>query len=178
MNIARTIAIQTSRKWRLTEYEDVLSELYLWLTIKASKGVLERYRHEQYGMQKLYVGMKRYATQYAIKEYELKTGDKLMPFNDKGEQYAYTIEQLNAALYVLWDFQDVIMTENNGKLQDIMLSLKLAFDKLNYAEQIILQYKYREGLTYKEIGQQLDCKEDAARMRIKRLVNRLQKNIG
>lgn len=193
LNLATIVARQVSRKWRLTRFDDMQAELYHWLTVKASKGVLERYRGEQYGEQKLYTGLKRYAIQYAIKETETLTGQKLSSFNDKGEMYSYTINNINKALPYLWDYETITSSnvvenpqtgktegyhEADNQLEDIMLSLKIAVEQLNYAEQILLEYKYREDKTYKQIGDIIGVKEDAARMRIKRLIIKIQKLIG
>ena len=172
-NTATVIARQVSRKWRLTDFEDMQAELYTWLVIKASKGVLERYRTEQYGEQKLYTGLKRYAIKYAIKETEKITGQKLMPYNENGEHYTYTIENIKNALPFLWDYEQITDThikENpqtgqalkqyqpETKVADIMFSIKIAIEKLNYSEQILLQYKYREDKTFKQIAELLDIK--------------------
>ena len=193
LNIATIIARQTARKWRLTNFQDVQGELYKWLTIKASKGVLERYRREEYGEQKLFIGLKRYATQYAIKETETITGQKLSAYNDKGEQYSYTTTHLSNALRFLWDYEHATThnvkenpitgqtdgyQEANNPVEDIMVSLKIALQKLNYAEQILLEYRFREDKTYKQIGELLDIKEDAVRQRINRLITKIQRIIG
>lgn len=193
MTTASVIARQTARKWRLTDFQDIQSELYLWLTVKASKGVLQRYRTEQYGEQKLYTALQRHATSYAIKETETITGQKLMPFNNKGEHYAYTTENITNALPYLWDYtqmqlNNTVENPTTGEalhyayheniIEDIMVSIKIALTQLNYSDQLILEFKYRDGKTYKQVGDMLTIKEDAARMRIKRLILKIQKLIG
>lgn len=193
LNTATVIARQTARKWRLTDFEDIQAELYEWLVVKASKGILERYRGEQYGEQKLYTALNRYATKYAIKETETITGQKLMPFNDKGEQYTYSVENITNALPYLWDYEhmrlnhseqnpitgETLNTSNSDNIiEDIMVSIKIALTQLNYSDQLLLEFKYRDGKTYREVGDIIGVKEDAARMRIKRLITKLQKTIG
>lgn len=193
LNTATVIARQTARKWRLTDFEDIQAELYEWLVVKASKGILERYRGEQYGEQKLYTALNRYATKYAIKETETITGQKLMPYNDKGEQYTYSIENITNALPYLWDYEHMKLNDsvenpitgealhygnNDNIIEDIMVSIKIALSQLNYSEQLLLEFKYRDGKTYRQIGEMLHIKEDASRMRIKRLIEKLQKTIG
>lgn len=193
LNIATTVARQTARKWRLTDFEDIQAELYLWLTVRASKGNLERYETAGHYESKLYSFMTQHATRYAIKETELKTGQKLMPYNDKGEQYSYTVENITNALPYLWDYQNMQLNntvenpttgealhyvDHENIIEDIMVSIKIALTQLNYSDQLILEFKYRDGKTYKQVGEMLTIKEDAARMRIKRLILKLQKLIG
>lgn len=80
LQLAGAVARRTATSWRLTDFNDIQGELYLWLTIKASNGTLDRYRLlGKKGYNSLALGMKRHALKYAIKQTETITGSKLPP---------------------------------------------------------------------------------------------------
>lgn len=190
MKAVKTVANKHSYKWRAVNKEDLQQHLYLFLTRKYD--TLTRWRTEQYGEAKLYVSLNREANNYCVKEQAEANGEKTLSTN-KTTQNTYTFKQIETALKYLWEYNTnitnqttthpnydnmIVETTETHKVIDIMLDIKHAITQLNYSEQILLEYRYKEQKTFPQIAELLNIKEDAARMRIKRLTNKLQNIIG
>lgn len=190
MKAVKTTANRHAYKWRAVNKEDLQQHLYLFLTRKYD--TLTRWRTEQYGEAKLYVSLNREANNYCVKEQAEANGEKTLSTN-KTTQNTYTYKQIETALKYLWEYNTnitnqttthpnydnmIVETTETQKVIDIMLDIKHAITQLNYSEQILLEYRYKEQKSFPQIAQLLNIKEDAARMRIKRLTNKIQNIIG
>lgn len=189
LQLAKQIANKQSRSWVNVEREDLEAYLYLWLVEKHK--TVERYRYEEGGEGKLYVSLNRAATKYAAKEQSHYNGASVS--KQQQTKYAYTFNTVDKALEYLWNYEHVILStveehpkygyttttiNTDNDIQTLMIDIKTAFSKLNPAEQILLEYRFREDKTYNQIGELLDITDNAARMRINRLINKLQRIIG
>lgn len=190
MKAVKTVANKHAYKWQAVNKEDLQQHLYLFLTRKYD--TLERWRTEEYGEAKMYVSLNREANLYCVKEQATTNGEKTLSTN-LSTKNTYTFKQIEAALNYLWEYETSLLSsttthpENDNiiitnsetqKLLDIMLDIKTAINKLNPSEQILLEYRHKEHKTFKEIAQLLNINEDAARMRLKRLTNKIQNTIG
>jgi RNA polymerase sigma factor (sigma-70 family) len=190
MKAVKTVANKHSYKWRAVNKEDLQQHLYLFLTRKYD--TLERWRTEEYGEAKLFVSLNREANNYCVKEQAEANGEKTLSTNLTTKN-TYTFKQIETALNYLWEYESSIMSsttthpDNDNiivghsetqKLLDIMLDIKTAITRLNPAEQIIIEYRHKEHKTFKQIAELLNITEDAARMRLKRLTNKIQNTIG
>lgn len=59
------------------------------------------------------------------------------------------------------------------RLKEDILELEAAMDQLSENQRDIVIMRQYEGLSFKEIGKELDCSEDAARMQFARAMNKL-----
>lgn len=59
------------------------------------------------------------------------------------------------------------------RLKEDVLELEAAMDQLPEKQKEIVIMRQYEGLSFKEIGQELDCSEDAARMQFARAMDKL-----
>lgn len=176
--LAKNIAYKMAGKWKLMDREELHARLNYWLVIKYN--TVERYRTEEGGEGKLYVALNREAAKQCQKETELITGEPMHMKENQLGLYTYTNEVIFNALGYYWTWKGTTLTndDSGNQIQDIMIDLERAYNNLNPADQIILEYKFREDKTYAEIGELLTISKQAARMRIVNLVDRIKKIIG
>jgi DNA-directed RNA polymerase specialized sigma subunit len=174
--LAKTIAYKMASKWKLMDRDELHARLNYWLVVKHN--TVERYRTEEGGEGKLYVALNREAAKQCQHETELITGE---PMHMKENQsYTYDYQTVYNALthYWVWDSATLTNSDASNMIQDIMIDIQRAYNTLNAADQIILEYKFKEDKTYAEIGEILSISKQAARMRIVNLVERIKKIIG
>ncbi len=188
LKAVKTVSNKHAYKWRAVLKEDLQQHLYLFMTRKYN--TIQRWRTEEYGEAKLYVSLNREANDYCVKEQAAANNEKTL-VNNKQTQNTYTFKQIETALKHLHEYQPllstythpqydnvIVETTDTQKVLDIMLDIKNALTQLNPAEQILIEYRYKEQKTFPEIAKLLSIKEDAARMRLKRLTNKIQNIIG
>lgn len=165
-------------KWSLVDAEELEAQLNYWLVRKYD--TVQRYRTETGGEGKLYVALNREAAHHSQIETETITGERMVDKENRINQYSYTTEQLFTAFEAFYTWREIIIENIDGedKLQTLMLDMEIAYSKLNPAEQILLEYKFKNGLTYALIGEQLTISKQAARQKIVRLVEHVRKLIG
>lgn len=59
------------------------------------------------------------------------------------------------------------------RLKEEVLELEVAMDQLTDQQREVIVLRQYEGLAFKEIGEALDCSEDAARMQFARAIDKL-----
>jgi len=189
LQLAKQIAYKQSNRWSAADREDLTAQLYLWLVEKHT--TVERYRNEEGGEGKLYVSLNRAAAKYAAKEQTHHNGASVN--TQQKEKYAYTFNVLDNALEYFWNYKNIILqstpehpqygtatveVNSQNDIQTLMLDIEMAFNKLNASEQILLEYRFKENKSFNEIGSILTVSDNAARMRINRLITKLQRLIG
>jgi RNA polymerase sigma factor (sigma-70 family) len=187
--LARDVAYRQASKWQGVDKEDLTSEMYLFLVNKYNTVV--RYRSEEAGKSKLYTALNREAIRYCMKEQAYKNGEHKLTV--KNTNRSYTFNQVKNAIPYIWEYKDIITStpminpqtdrlvgdlQQSESILDLMLELETVVSKLSEVEQLIVEYRFREGKSFIEIGKLLNISKDSARMKVNRLINKIQKNIG
>jgi len=191
MKIAKRVAKKMASRWNSVDWEDLNSHLTLWLC--EHQDVLVRWRNEEGGMGKLSVALTREASKYANKEQTETNGGKLY------YDIAYSDKQVEAIMPFIWDYSGMtvqtsvpqhpslgtpIVDSNpiSGHTFDdalaILADVSSAYYDLQKSDQIILALRYRQDLTYKKIGDQMEITDDTARKRVERAVKRISERLN
>lgn len=178
LTTAQNVAARIGSKWSAVEVDDVTSELYLWLVMNLR--TVERWRMDEHGKAKLYVTLRREAAKYCAKEQAVRVGQPLTVGN------FYTVDFLHRALpYVFEDTPQSTVQVNprtgqsdatSGEFDTavaIMADIRGAYYGLHQDLQLVLAYRYRDGLTYEEIGELRGITKDGAKKFVDRAVSRL-----
>ena len=176
--LARRIAHKIGSRWTAVEVEDLEQELILWLF--ENQGHVERYRTEEGGESKLYVALKRKASKQCAREQTIRSGAPL------DVNATYSIAQIERALpFVFEDIPQSIALENPvsgavqyhgepGQALAVMTDIRGAFQDLPTEMKRVLQLRFREGLTYQDIGALSGMTLNGAKKRVRRAVTRMQ----
>jgi RNA polymerase sigma factor (sigma-70 family) len=182
------IAKQTSRKWNTVEYEDLSQHLILFYFDK--KEVFEAYKKHPLGEGSIRVALTREALRYC--EVETMHVNKMLI----EDGYTYTDNNIENALPFY--YQDTLSSlttsvmENpvtGGPVNDyhntdynkalvIMLDLKIAYDKLSQEEQETLELRFRDELTLKEMSSIFGISSEGVRIKVNRIIKKLQRLMG
>lgn len=178
LKLAERVAYRIGSKWSLVETDDLTSHLYLWL-VQNTKAV-ERWRDEDSGEGKLYVSLRREAAKYSAREQAARVGRPIQAGN------FYTPDLLDRALpYIFEDIPQTTVLENPvtgeasrvGTTFDDALTLladiRGHFYGLNRELKQVLEWRYRDGLTFEEIGELRGITKDGAKKQVERAVSRL-----
>ena len=178
LEIAETVANRIGSKWSAVEIDDLTSHLYLWLVQNAR--AVERWRGEENGQGKLYVSLRREAAKYSAKEQAARMGRPIT-----ANRY-YSVDRLDRALPFIFEDSpqtEVVVNPITGKPEyvpgefnkgvTILAEIKGAFYGLNTEVRVVLEYRYRDGLTYEEIGELRNITKAGARKQVERAVARL-----
>lgn len=178
LEIADKVAQRIGSRWSAVEVEDLNSFLYLWL-VEHNEAV-KRWRDEPMGNGKLYVALRREAAKYCAAEQAARVGRPINADN------FYTPKLLERALPYL--FEDVPQSTiridpRTGKPQEggqeydqavtIMADIRGAYYGLNKEVQETLALRFRDGLTYEEIGELRSLTKDGALKQVQRALERL-----
>jgi DNA-directed RNA polymerase specialized sigma24 family protein len=171
------VAYRYGSKWSAVEVEDLTSHLYLWLCQNTKW--LEKWRLNT-GDGELYVSLKNEAIRYCVKEQTEAVGRPISEGN------FYTPAVLERALpYIFEDIPETTVKINprtghaepiSGEANlalTILVDIKGAFYGLPKKYQTELQWYYRDGLTFEEIGELRGLTKDGAKKRIDKAVQRL-----
>jgi RNA polymerase sigma factor (sigma-70 family) len=183
LKLASSVANRIGRRWELVDVDDVTGHLYLWLV--QNRATVARWRGEDGGEGKLYVSLRREAAKYCANESSARIN---RPINDSP---AYSPELLERALPFV--FEDTPVTEvrvnpvtgealdspgESGLAQAIMADIRGAFYGLPAEIREVLAWRYRDGLTYEEIGELSNMTKDGSRRRVARGLRRLSDALG
>lgn len=167
----QNVAKYFSNTWKNVDYDDILGELYLWLTDNYK--YVERWREET-GDGKLFVSLRRHAAKYCAKTAGEKYADPQLNNNLK-----YSIEQVEKTLpYILEEniYEQLINMEKQ-KLFDIIFDVHQAFHGMKNDDKRILALRYFYGKTSKEIGEMLNLKDNTVDKRVERALKKLHGSI-
>jgi RNA polymerase sigma factor (sigma-70 family) len=176
--LARRIARKIGSRWSAVEVEDLEQDLILWLF--ENQDHVERYRTEEGGESKLYVALKRKASKQAAREQTIRSGAPL------DVNASYSIAQIERALpFVFEDIPQSVAVENpvtgavnyhgeHSQALAVMTDIRGAFQDLPSEMKLVLQLRFRDGLTYQDIGDMSDMTLNGAKKRVRRAVTRMQ----
>lgn len=178
LRLAERVAERIGSKWSMVEVDDLTSHLYLWLV--QNVGALSRWRSEPSGEGKLYVSLRREAAKYCAKEHAARIGQPIQQGN------FYTPDLLERALpFIFEDTPETVVVENpvtgepqnmpneSGLAVAIMSDVRGAFYGLNIQLRQVLEWRFRDGLTFEEIGDLRGITKDGAKKQVERAVSRL-----
>lgn len=178
LKVAERVANRIGSRWSAVEVDDLTSHLYLWL-VKNVRSV-ERWRGEENGEGKLYVSLRREAAKYSAHEQAQRVGRPIQQGN------FYTPELLDRALpYIFEDAPQTTVAVNpvTGEAESVpsefdtavalLADIKGSFYGLNRDIRTVLEWRYRDGLTFEEIGDLRQVTKDGARKQVERAVQRL-----
>lgn len=161
--LCRKQARKVSSKWKAADWQDIEADLLLWCCENYRH--VQRYRTEPGGRQKLGKALYRYGLQRAMREQEAHNGRRL-----QDEWSPYTKEQVKAALPYVWDREEwpteqavvdprhggvVRVNSSVGDALVVLFDVSGAVERLNEKDQALLRARYRDGLTTREIAEQL-----------------------
>lgn len=184
LEMAAKVGRTIGSRWSAVDPEDVTAELYLWL-LKNMRAVLRWRGEDSIGRAKLYVTLKREAAKYCAHEQAQMNGAPLR------QDRTYTVAVLDRALPFL--FEDVPQTTvhehpRTGQPLDVphehnlavsvMADIRSEFYGLDKSLRHTLELRYRDGLTYEEIGPLVGLTKDGALKRVQRGLSRLSDALG
>ena len=176
--IALSIAKRFSRQWATIDYQDLNSELLLWMLEHYE--IIYKWRGFVGGEGELVVALKRVAARYCANETEANVHRPL------DIDFRYTYEQIERGLPYVWlDRPQTIAirheassSEDSTNALAVIADLDFAFQSLNLDYQTILKWRYQLNLGLKEIGELLGISDRAAQARIYRAIKKLQSELG
>lgn len=178
LTIARKVAAKVGSRWSAVEVEDLTSELILWLYTHAE--TVRRYRGEEGGHAKLFIALRRVAGRYCVKEQEARAGGPLEV------DAPYTVEQIERALpYIFEDVPVTVVPEaygrpvgripsDFGQAHAVLIDIRTGYDELPPEHKTVLALRYRDGLTYADIGALTGVTDVGAKRRVTRALQRVQ----
>jgi RNA polymerase sigma factor (sigma-70 family) len=179
--LARRVARKIGSRWSAVEVEDLEQDLVLWLFENTDH--VERYRTEEGGESKLYVALKRRASKLCAREQTVRSGAPL------DVNSTYSIAQLERAMpFVFEDVPQSVSFENPvtgeastsgfsgdyGVALAVMTDIRGAFQDLPSEMKLVLQLRFRDGMTYQEIGDLSGMTLNGAKKRVRRALSRMQ----
>lgn len=178
IKLAEKVAWRVGAKWSHVEIDDLQSHLYLWLCENLRN--LERWRLEPGDNGKLYVSLRREAAKYCAREQAARVGQPLA-----AENY-YTTGLVERALpFIFEDLPQTNVAENpvTGKPNavpydhdlalTILTDIRQTFHGLNPELKNVLAWRFRDGLTFEEIGELKGITKDGGKKAVDRAVQRL-----
>lgn len=178
LRLAEKVASRIGSRWSAVEVDDLTSHLYLWLITNVK--AVERWRDEPSGEGKLYVSLRREAAKYSAREQAARVGRPI------GAGNFYTADLLDRALpFIFEDVPQTSVMENpvDGTVASVpgefdtavtlLADIKGAFYGLNREVRQVLEWRYRDGLNFEEIGELRKITKDGARKQVERALSRL-----
>lgn len=167
IKLAEQIGRSVGSHWARVPTEEVVADLYLWLT--ENSHYLKRWREEEaHGRNKLRVSLKRQANKFCRKEFET-----IKPFQ---KDFEYTLEACAALLEAIFTYEDwtEITTDGDSDVWASLADVSRAFDTLSQVDKQLLSLRYGRQLKYQEIADSVRlASADAARMRVNRALTRV-----
>ena len=178
LKLAEKVAYRVGSKWSAVEQDDLQQHLFLWCVENARH--LERWRAEPGDNGKLYVSLRREAARYCAREQAARVGRPIHADN------FYTAALVERALPFV--FEDTPQTqvavnpvtgqpEAVGAEHDLALTIltdiRGTYYGLNPELQQVLGWRFRDGLTFEEIGELKNITKDGAKKSVDRAIARL-----
>lgn len=178
IRLADKVAWRVGSKWSAVEVDDLQGHLYLWLCENLRN--LERWRAEPGDNGKLYVSLRREAARYCAREQAARVGQPIAKDN------FYNVPLVERALpYIFEDFPQTQVSENpvTGRPSAvpsefdnalaILTDIRQTYHGLNPEIQQVLAWRFRDGLTFEEIGELKGITKDGGKKSVDRGLARL-----
>ena len=164
VNVGRKVGYQ----WNI-ECDDVISELMLWA--HESWKYVTRYRSDKRGKQKLMASLYRKANKYARAEHQAKMIH--YQFDKEQTENVYTDRQVETGLVVMFMPSDT-KSEYDEDMWSLVADVSGVYASLRSEDKSLLAWKYAKLQGWDEISGRLSTTPDAARMRVRRLVEKIR----
>lgn len=182
LKLAEKVAARIGSKWSAVEIDDLTGHLYLWLVKNLRH--LEKWRLEE-GDGKLYVSLRSEAAKYCAKEQAAAVGRPISEGNfytpallERALPYIFEdIPQTTVRVNPVTEAPESYQGEPNLALT-ILTDIKSGFYGLHRKLQEEIEWYYRDGLTYEEIGELRGLTKDGAKKRIDKAVSRLSDKLA
>ena len=178
IKLAEKVAWRVGSRWAAVDIDDLQQHLYLWLF--ENLRALERWRGEPGDNGKLYVSLRREAAKFCAREQAAAIGQPLQQDN------FYTAGMVERALpFIFEDTPQTTVGENpvTGKPNSvpesydtalaILTDIRQTFYGLNPEVQTVLAWRFRDGLTYEEIGELKGISKEGGAKAVQRALQRL-----
>jgi DNA-directed RNA polymerase specialized sigma24 family protein len=178
IRLADKVAWRVGSKWAAVEIEDLQSHLYLWMMENLRN--LDRWRAEPGDNGKLYVSLRREAARYCAREQAARVGQPIAKDN------FYNVALVERALpFVFEDIPQTQVAENpvTGRPANvpgefdvaltILTDIRQTYYGLNPEIQQVLAWRFRDGLTFEEIGELKGITKDGGKKSVDRGLARL-----
>lgn len=177
MKLAEKVAWRIGSKWSLVDQDDLTSHLYLWLV--ENQRALERWRLEA-SEGKLYVSLRREAAKFCAREQAARVG---RPIYQDNFYNAGIVER--ALPFIFEDIPQTTVTQNpvtgapnhipteHDVALNILTDIRQAFYGVNPDVREVLAWRFRDGLTFEEIGELKGITKDGGAKAVARAVQRL-----
>lgn len=181
ISVARNVGVNVGRKWHAVEVDDLQQECILWLY--ENQGMVTKYRDDEGGRGKLIVALKRFALNYALREQAHANGRQV------DDEYPLQVIE-NALPFVFEDTpvtavpthplteRALVAIPEHGLATAIVTDLKGAFAAQGGDVKTLLTWRFRDGLSYEQIGDLLGISDRGAQKRVKKAVKRLYTHLG
>lgn len=173
MTLASKVAYSISRNWKLVEADDVEAHLFLWLV--ENERYLINWRKEE-GDGKLFVSLRREAAKYCASETKHKASIDNLQNNN-----VYNIDMIYRTLPFIFEYNPLehdISNTGDSLAYEIISDISNAYHSLNKKDKHIIDLRFKNGLSYKEIAEYYDVKENTANQRIHRTVEKLYEKLS
>jgi DNA-directed RNA polymerase specialized sigma24 family protein len=178
VRLAEKVAWRIGSKWTAVEIDDLQQHLYLWMF--ENQRHLDRWRVQPGDNGALYVSLRREAAKFCAKQQTAQVGQPIATDN------FYTPALVERALpYIFEDIPQTTVAENpvTGEpvahsdrydtALNILVDIKQTYHGLNPEIQQVLGWRFRDGLTYEEIGELRGITKDGGAKAVQRAIQRL-----
>lgn len=178
VRLAEKVAWRIGSKWSAVEIDDLQQHLFLWM--HENQRHLDRWRGQPGDNGALYVSLRREAAKFCAKEQAARVGQ---PIHKDNFYNAGLVER--ALPFIFEDIPQTTIAENpvTGEPAShsdqfdlaltILVDIKQTFHGLNPEIQQVLAWRFRDGLTYEEIGELRGITKDGGAKAVSRAVQRL-----
>lgn len=185
LKLAERIGRKAASSWSAVDQDDVISHLNLWLVENLQ--TVQKWRAEEAGQGKLFVSLRREASKFAAKEQAAATAN---PLNMDSFYTTQRIEAVLPFVFDEWPQSQVRVNPVTGEPVDgtdhtligealaVLADVSGAFHGLNREMKEVLYWRFRDGLTFQEIGELSGMTKVGAKKRVDRAVKRLQETLS
>lgn len=173
LELASKVASKFARKWRLVNVDDVEAHLFLWLV--ENYEYVKKYRDDDNNA-RLYVSLRREAARYCAKE--TKHVANIDSINNNN---FYNIDMIYRALPFLFEYnplEALMSNEYESLAQTIMSDINGVYHGLPSDVKQVIALRYRDGLTFEQIGEFFNITSIAAEKRVERAVHKLYDSLA
>jgi DNA-directed RNA polymerase specialized sigma24 family protein len=183
LKLAERVAARIGGRWKGVDVDDVTGHLYLWLV--ENETTVVRWRSEAGGEGKLFVSLRREAAKFCAKEQAARLNRPLTA------AAAYPVDVLERAMPFVFEDWPVTQVHVNPVTEEpladpgesglalaILADVSGAYYGLPAEQRDVLAWRFRDGLTYDEIGELSGMTKDGAKKRVGRALSRLSDALG